>query len=257
MNSMRKYVNQFLTHRPPFFAFIRPIELQLIAEHKSCLGNEILDFGCGDGFFASQIFADREIEVGLDFENELTKNSPYQKVYQQVSFYQGRTIPYERASFSGVVSNSVLEHVDDVDFSLEQIHQVLDENGHFLTTVMTDQWEKYLLGKKVFGQVYLDKLRKMQDHYHLLSFQQWQEKFEQAGFKVEKAIGYLPAKTIKAMELAHYWSVPSLLKYKLTGSWGLGEKWHQWLKLANYCERLNTQVDVDQAGSVFFQLRKV
>jgi SAM-dependent methyltransferase len=109
---------------------------------KKCLEyaphGKILDYGCGRGEIVEEgLKQDLDI-VGVEafYEGNQSKNVVIQKgllntyVYPLGSSFQ---IPFPNDTFDLIVSNQVLEHVEDIDFTLKEIHRVLKCNGTFLT----------------------------------------------------------------------------------------------------------------------------
>lgn len=219
LNAIKYYLN----NRPSFFGLIRAQELFLFYYFRKYLNGNILDFGHGDGFFADFLVKsiNREITIGLDLENSRINESLKIKSCEKAIIYDGNHIPFKNNYFQSVMSNCVLEHLDNLEDSLKEINRVLKPGGFFCTTVMTDHWEKYLLGKKIFGQKYLDYLAHKQKHVNLLSTTQWTKVFKQNNFELIKEVPYLNEKNVKWLELFHYLSVPSLFSKKIVNRWVL------------------------------------
>lgn len=266
---MLRFTQKYLAHRPAFFALIRPVEALLMSKHEKYLQDPVLDYGCGDGFFADLVFADQRIAVGLDMTQSRINQARDKTVYQQLEAYSGQTIPFADNSFSSVISNSVLEHVPDLNRALTEIARILEPNGYFLTTVMTSNWDRYLLGGKVcqrllgrfnpdWGQVYQRWWRSKQEHHQLLTARQWRDRFSQAGLTVIEEVGYLRPGTVAKMELLHYLSLPSLLSYRLIGKWVLWSNWYQWFKFDQLLTNLNysSWTKPNSAASLFYVLRR-
>lgn len=264
MSYMKKnllyFTKKYLENRPPFFGLIRPIEANFMYQNKKKFGNKILDFGCGDGFFANLVFINKEITVGLDVLESRIDEAKDKKCYQQLQKYDGLKIPFKTKSFSGVFSNSVLEHVPSSDLgrNLAEIHRVLQPGGYFLTTVMTANWDTYLLGRKIFGPKYNQWMRKNQVHYNLLTDKQWQKKFEKAGFLVEKKSEYLHKIDSRRIEIWHYLSFLSKLSYLLFQDWVPWKNWYKLFSIDKKFEKnLHDSFTTDTLGSaLFFVLKK-
>ena len=122
-----------------FHSFIRPQEAMLFQKYLRYIKPPVLDFGCGDGFFAETVFGKGKIDVGLDLLNSRANEAESKKIYKKISYYDGSTIPYPTHYFQTVISNCVLEHIIEINKSLNEIHRVLKPNGYFLTTVMTER----------------------------------------------------------------------------------------------------------------------
>ncbi len=210
---------RFMAGRPLFYSLIRPIEIYLMQQELQNVKGRVLDYGCGDGFLTELIFEGVDENkfnlTGVDLATSRINEAQDKQIYDELVVYDGRRLPFADNSFDVVISNSVLEHIPDLDQALVEMRRVLKPGGVFLATVMTDQWEQFLLGKKVLGDFYLRWLRKKQEHHQLLSAQKWQQQFEKHGFAVKKQVGYLPKRQTRWIEVLHYLSLPSLVSYKL------------------------------------------
>ncbi len=253
----------FLSKRPKFYSLIRPYEAYLYQRHQKFIQGKVLDFGCGDGFFAEVSLAPIRLNhsfklIGVDIASSCIDRARHLDIYDQVKIYDGNTLPFKNASFETVISNSVLEHVDNLDQTLHEISRVLKPGGYFLTTVMTEKWEQALLGKKIGGQRYVRWLKQKQEHRHLLSAANWTSQFKDQQLLCQKKVGYLPHKHSRVMEVLHYLSLPSLLSYKLTGRWVFWSNAYRFCPLTPWIKALNktTQIQLSQASAVFFVLRK-
>ncbi|GAB4219727.1 MAG: class I SAM-dependent methyltransferase [Candidatus Microgenomates bacterium] len=257
MNKINFFIKKYLQKRPAFFSFIRPQEAFYFYKNQNLIKSPVLDFGCGDGFFANLVFSKGKVDIGLDLiNNTRVKEALKNKIYKKITFYDGLKIPYKNNYFKTVISNCVLEHIPKIDFSISEIYRVLKSNGYFLTTVMTNNWEKYLYGKKILGEKYLSWFRKKQDHFNLLSFNQWSKKFKKAGFKIEKVYGYIDENNAKFLELMHFISFDSLIFYKLFNKWVLFPKLNLFLYSNLALKNIKLDVDVKKSCGLFFVLRK-
>lgn len=221
-------INQYLQQRPSLYSLIRPQESYLFYHYREYIREPILDFGHGDGFFASLLsnLIKKKYEIGLDLtESQIDQAKKYQ-LCRKLMKYDGRQIRILDQSFNSIISNCVFEHLEDLDFSLNELRRLLKPNGYLLTTVMSKVWEDTLLGNKVLGQSYQRFLRKKQVHYNLLSSNEWQNRFEKAGFKVLVVTGYLPVWLAHWLEFSHYTSVGNLVCYKLSKHWALPFPWY-------------------------------
>ncbi|KKP60338.1 MAG: hypothetical protein UR54_C0014G0006 [Candidatus Roizmanbacteria bacterium GW2011_GWA2_34_18] len=222
MKKIDFFIKKYLENRPMFMAIIRSQEALLFQKYHNFIKGKILDFGCGEGFFAKLVFGKYKIDIGLDlFNNKRIEEAKKEKIYKKIILYDGDTIPYPDNSFDTIISNCVLEHIPNIGFSLKEIYRVLKPGGYFLTSVMTDQWENHLFGSKIFGKAYLNYMRKTQVHHNLFSNNQWQNCFKKTGFKIQSIDGYLYKKSAFYLDLFHYLSIGSLINYKLFNKWVL------------------------------------
>lgn len=255
MDDWNKILKEYLRNRPLFLSVLRAKEVSLYQKYLP-ITHPVLDFGCGDGFFAKVAFREK-VDIGLDVEESRINEAKMQGVYRKIVIYDGKKIPFKNNYFATVVSNSVLEHVECLSDAVYEINRVLKPGGKFLTTVMTKKWEDYLLGAKIFGRIYKDYMRKKQVHVNLLTQKEWDEKFKEAGFAIRKIVGHLDKDTCQLLDLLHYISVPSLISYKLTGKWII----LPFLADVIYPRKLfiklsRGNVSPDVSGALFYELEK-
>lgn len=223
---LRPLVARYLAGRPFFFAFIRPQEAWLFRHAHTHLHAPLLDFGCGDGFFARSAFPS-PIHAGLDLPGSRINEARATGLYERLDTYDGGRIPHPDNAFCTVVSNSVLEHLAEPQESLAEIFRVLEPGGCLLATVMTSHWENYLAGNGLFGNAYRRFMRRKQRHLCLPAPEDWIKKMGESGFTVEASISYLPPSTARMLHIAHYLAAPSLLWRALTGSWAPVSGWYK------------------------------
>lgn len=104
-------------------SFWRAQELSLFLKHLNIFQRPILDFGCGDGTFASLIF--KEIDYGADIDNEALAVAAKYTIYKELLTINNSLIPLKSGTVSSVISNSVLEHCLDLNKILFEISRVL------------------------------------------------------------------------------------------------------------------------------------
>lgn len=95
----------------------------------------ILDFGCGNGEVVQHGRHQGLNMYGVDsFMRKGAKRILYEKnlLGDIVREIKDKKIPFEDGFFDLIVSNQVLEHVDDLPGVLDEIHRVLKPNGKFL-----------------------------------------------------------------------------------------------------------------------------
>ncbi len=252
------YIEKYLENRPMFLAIIRSQEAMLFQKYSKFVDGKILDFGCSEGFFAGLVFGKNRINVGLDLSNnKRVEEAKKEKIYKKISLYDGDTIPYPNNYFNTVVSNCVLEHIPNINFSLKEIFRVLKPGGFFLTSVMTDQWENNLFGSKIFGKTYRNIMRKTQAHHNLFSNKKWRSYFKKAGFKIQSIDGYLYKKSAFYLDLFHYLSIESLISYKLFNRWILFSiPFLNKIKTQTIKKIIIDENNLSKASALFFILKK-
>lgn len=249
------FLKHYVTQRPLFLSLIRASEAFLYQKYLP-LKSPILDVGCGDGFFAKTTFH-LSIGAGLDMENSRIKEARKLNIYKKLVTYGGGKFPFPSRSFQTVISNCVLEHIDDLNLTIEEIYRVLKPGGIFFTTVMAKSWEDNLFGAKLFGGVYKKWMRKKQVHKNLFTREKWDKTFQKAGFRITNRVGYLSAEACQLIDICHYFSIPSLISHRLFGRWVLFPQIAQYIYPVKYLSRvLSEQVSADDSGAIFYFLRK-
>ncbi|HCC84348.1 MAG TPA: hypothetical protein DEP87_01570 [Candidatus Pacebacteria bacterium] len=254
--TLSRAIAAYLAKAPMFMAIIRAQEMELFRRFKKYLGQEVLDFGCGDGFFASVAISPlqkfRRL-VGIDvIGNSRVKIAP--EPYDDLYLYDGRQLPFAIHSFDTVVSNCVFEHIPDMPKSAKEIYRVLKPGGFCVTSVMTQDWEKMLWWRRIFGQTYVNWLRRQQQHVGLRSVAAWQKLFNQTGFEVVTHVGYVGDQCGPWLDLAHYLSWPSLVSYAINRKWVWWPQLQIWL-FRNWLQRM-INLPAKFYAAEFFILRK-
>jgi len=254
---MKKYLKAYLYNRPLFYIFIRPKELKLFRKALP-FKKPILDFGCGDGFFTKALVGGNKIDVGVDVDNKILLDAEKSKVYNKtvlLNNYKNYKLPIDDNYFSTVISNCVMEHVKRLPATLKEIQRTMKHGGRFYLSVMTNRWNDYLIGGKLFGDIYLRWMKKIQNHPNLLSDSQWVNEFEKAGFRVVEKYGYINKDTARLIELFHYLSIDSLFTHKLFKKWVIFPE--RFLIIEKLLKLKLKKVNSSVAAAVFFTLEKV
>lgn len=255
MKKIDFFIKKYLENRPMFLSIIRSQEAIFFQKYGKLLKNKTLDFGCGDGFFANTVFGHRAIDVGLDLKNSRADIAKKNKVYKKITYYDGKKIPYPDKHFSTVISNCVLEHIPNLKQSIKEIKRVLKPGGYFLTSVMANKWEDYLFGSRILGKKYLQIMRKKQEHFNLLSKNQWKNLFHSVGFKTIEIDDYMNKQQSEIMDISHYLSLPSLISHKLFGKWVLFPKWYKLLFIDKYIKQFMVYNKTKDGAALFFCLK--
>jgi ubiquinone/menaquinone biosynthesis C-methylase UbiE len=255
------FLKAYLRERPLFLSLIRTKEAELYNRYLP-LKKPVLDVGCGDGFFTKVTFAKQRnnerylIDIGLDVKNSRIEEARKLGIYKKLVIYDGKELPFPDNSFSTVISNCVLEHIDNLELTLEEISRVLKPSGLFITAVMAKPWEENLFGNKILGNYYKKWMMKAQIHKNLFRKREWDGVFQKAGFKIGEVKGYLSPSACRLIDICHYLSLPSLINYKLFGKWVLFPPLSQIYPVDYFLKILSQRVDVDSAGGLFYVLKK-
>jgi SAM-dependent methyltransferase len=211
---------------PYFRGLLRAIEARFYEELP--LAQPVLDIGCGDGHFASIAF-DQPLEVGLDPWQEPIQEAKQWNAYQSLVQGDAGRMPFPQAYFSSAVSNSVLEHIPEIQPVLNEIARVLRPGGLFVFCVPNHQFQASLsigqfldrLHLHAQGDAYRGFFNRIARHHHCDTPEIWLERLGKAGFTLERYWHYYPPKAMQISEWGHLWGTPALITRKLTGKWVL------------------------------------
>ncbi len=246
---------------PYFRGLLRAVEARVYEDLE--LLSPSLDLGCGDGHF-SRIAFNEEVSVGLDPWTGPVSIAGREGKYKQVIQGTGDRIPFPKEYFSSAVSNSVLEHIPDLDPVLEELSRVLKPGAPFIFCVPN---ENFLLNLSISN--WLDKvgLHKLADkyraffnrisrHHHCDSRKVWEERLERHGFSIDDQWDYFSPRSLAVLEWGHYLGLPSLVCHFLFKKWILiPKRWNLWLT-SKIVQPWYTEPRRQQKGSYAFYLAR-
>lgn len=220
----RDYLWLHLIELPYFRSLMRAVEASFYAEIK--FPGPTLDVGCGDGHFVTAAFS-RQIEVGLDPWWAPLKEAQRRSGYQALIQAQGARMPFPDATFGSAFSNSVLEHIPQLEEVLVEVARLLKPgapfvfcgpNHRFLESLSVGQFLNRVKLKPL-GDSYRAFFNRISRHYHSDSPEIWIPRLERCGFSVESWWHYYPPQALHITEWGHYLGLPSLLAHAFTGRW--------------------------------------
>ena len=188
-------------------SFWRSQELSLINRYRNFLQAPVMDFGCGDGSFASVIF-DR-IDFGVDVDPDALRLAKKYGIYSTLLLSTNTSIPVNSSSLRSIFSNSVLEHLYDLDSILAEINRILIMGGVFIFSVPTIQFYQDLV--KYFGEREANRINKEYVHRNIFSQSEWQDLLISHGFSMLEVRQYQPD-----------WFTFAYRMFRLLGKRGLG-----------------------------------
>jgi SAM-dependent methyltransferase len=250
-----------ISRLPYFRGLLRAVEGRFYQELE--LPGPLLDMGCGDGDFALMTF-DRQMDVGIDPWTGPIRKAGKKKVYRLALQGAGDRMPFPEAYFSSVISNSVLEHIPDVEAVLADIARVTAPGGMFVFCVPSENFLGNLsvsgffdrLGLKFLADAYRGFFNRISRHYHCDPAPIWQSRLEAAGFELEKWWNYFPPKALHTLEWGHYFGLPSFLLHFFTRRWILVQKKWNLALTRRMIERHYMDDPVDPRGSYSFYIAR-
>lgn len=219
-----KFLMAQLKETPYMRGLLRSLESSYYQEFE--LTHPIYDVGCGDGQFASLTF-DHKIDVGLDPWEDPIRDAPTFGSYEGLVVADGAVSPFPSNHFASAVSNSVLEHIPNVEDVLRDTGRVLKSGALFLFCVPNEAYYTELLFARLFRKLGLSRLAKTYTNWfgfisrteHANSPEVWHTRLEKAGFELERWWHYFSPSALRALELGHYLGLPAYIVKKVFGRW--------------------------------------
>ncbi len=202
----RELIVRFLREYPfqPATAVWRAVEVGQVIDLGLPQGRG-LDLGCGDGLLTRILLehtGPREL-VGVDPDPAEAAQARDLGIYTAVHAVAGNSVPEPDRSFDWVLSNSVLEHIDDIDVVLTEVARLLRPGGRFIFTVPGDGFHISLRGPIRPGASRPDYLRRLDArlaHRRYWDPQEWQSQLRLHGLRLDRVIGYLDRAEVRRWE---------------------------------------------------------
>jgi len=173
-----------------------------IAVLRGCeYARPILDLGCGDGLVSATVLD--QIEAGIDPDPHALQKAARTGLYGTLenSFVEDSRLPDDH--FGTIISNSVLEHIPNLQSVLVKARGLLRPGGRLIFTVPTEQFSESL----AFPSRRYSAWRNRQlGHLNLWPESRWRDALENAGFRLVTVRPYLQQR------LVFYWDVLELLQ---------------------------------------------
>jgi SAM-dependent methyltransferase len=169
-------------------SFWRAQELSLIRMHLEALAAPVLDFGAGDGSFASSVFP--RLEWAVDTDPDALAVAGGYGLYGSLVQCTNDRIPLPDGAAGSIVSNSVLEHVGDLDAVLAELARVLRPGGRIAFTVPLVRFTNHLT--TWFGARAAEAANRESSHRNLFEATEWVRRVERCGFAAEVVRHYQP-----------------------------------------------------------------
>jgi SAM-dependent methyltransferase len=221
---MKDYLWLHLRDLPYFRSLLRAVEARFYCDLD--FPAPILDIGCGDGHFATIAF-DHSLDVGLDPWGGPIQEAARRGGSDSLVQAGGGCMPFPDAHFGSALSNSVLEHIPQVDVVLQETARVLKPGAPFVFCVPNHNFSESLsvgrffdrVGMRSLGDAYRRFFNRIARHVHCDPPKVWRARLEQAGFQMERWWHYYSPRAMQVSEWGHYFGLPALVCHKLTGRW--------------------------------------
>jgi ubiquinone/menaquinone biosynthesis C-methylase UbiE len=209
---------------PYFRGMLRACEQRFYEEQS--LAAPVLDIGAGDGHFA-QALLNQKIMFGIDPWWEPLQEAKERQVYGLLVQGAGDQIPAAENTFPAAMSNSVLEHIPNVQTVLNDVYRCLTPGGKFYFAVPNTRFKTDLWGMKVLKSIGLNALtsnyskffNNISRHVNLDSPEVWKARLQEAGFSQVESFNYFPLWAMHMLERGHLFCIMTLFHKKLFGKW--------------------------------------
>lgn len=258
----RDFLWLHLRELPYFRSLVRAVEARTYLDFD--LPSPLLDLGCGDGHFASVAF-ERKIDAGVDPWWQPLREAARRRVYSGVIQATGDRLPFPSGWFASAFSNSVLEHIPDVDGVLTEVGRVLRPGAPFVFCVPSGFFLANLsvstaldrLGMRPLAETYRRFFNRISRHHHCDPPDIWQARLETAGLQLLRWWHYISPAGLRVVEWGHYFGLPALVAKALTGRWILSAtRWNLALTDAVVRRHYLEPVPQPQGSYTFFVCKK-
>ncbi|MBI3240705.1 MAG: class I SAM-dependent methyltransferase [Chloroflexi bacterium] len=247
---------------PAFRGLLRAVEAKFY--DGLTLPEPALDLGCGDGHFASETF-DRPLAAGIDPWWLPLKEARARNAYKVLAQADGTRLPFPAQHFASAVSNSVLEHIPELDPVLADLNRVLKPGATFIFCSPSDYFLEFLsishflrqVGLRGLAEMYERFFNRISRHHHCDSPDVWRERLARAGFAVERHWYYFSPGAHAALEWGHYLGLPAAVAKTLTGRWILWpSRANLWLT-EKLLRRFFEEGKQEKGAYIFFVTKKI
>jgi len=148
-NPTQDYLWQHLFELPYFRALLRAVEARFYYDID--LPAPVLDVGCGDGHFATVAF-DHQLDVGLDPWSDPIREAAQRGGYHSLVQADGGRMPFPDRYFGSAISNSVLEHIPDIEDVLKDVQSCPETRRAFCVQRPQSQLQFQFINQPDFQQ---------------------------------------------------------------------------------------------------------
>ena len=172
-------------------------------------------------------------------------------------------MPFPAAHFASALSNSVLEHIPQVQSVLVELRRVLKPAAPFIFCVPNPRYLTELSVPAFFqriklagvGQAYTGWFQRMSRVEHAHWPDVWQAWLEAAGFRLEQWWHYFSPQAMRTLEWGHYFGAPTLLPHAISRRWIIAP-WRWNLFLTERLVRQHAIAQPDPQGTFTFYIAR-
>ncbi len=260
----KDFLSSYIQVAPLSLALERTMECEIFSYQEFI--RPVLDMGCGDGLFAKILFNEK-ICTGIDPNNKELLSANQLDMYNELIKCSGEAIPKPDSHYRTIFSNSVLEHIPNINAVLQEIHRLLASEGRFYLTVPLNTFDKFTIlnqllaaiGSKHLAKKYRQFYNSFWKHYHCYSLREWEELVSDIGFKVEVSQKYDPKWLCLLNDFFIPFGLLGFISKRFTQRWVLFPSLRLIFTYPIYLlikRILNNVQETDNGGLVFMALTK-
>lgn len=177
---------------------------EIAALREQSYEHPILDLGCGDGLVTSLVLP--HVEIGVDPNEKALVQAKRSGTYERFEVKPVEETQLPDGCIATVISNSVLEHIADIDTVLATIARLLEPGGKLIFTTPTPTFSQWLA---LPLRWYAARRNRELCHLNLWTADCWAIHLEKVGLEVEFMRPYLNHSLVRLWDmlelLQHIW----------------------------------------------------
>jgi SAM-dependent methyltransferase len=186
---------------------------EIAALREQAYEDPVLDLGCGDGLITAQVLS--EVEIGLDPDCEALQRAARFGIYRQLVAEPAGSAPVQPGSIATIISNSVLEHITELDDTLAAAHRILRPDGRLIFTAPAEAFNDWLA---IPQASYVAWRNRHFVHLNIWSLAEWKQHLNRAGFEVEQVRPYLRRGWVTSWDLLELAQMIQVRKRRIAGA---------------------------------------
>lgn len=182
----------------PYVLFWRTIEVAVMVELAARHGLDLqarvdVDVGCGNGVLGNALI--RDIGIGFDMNTTgVAWARGHKPAYRSLLCASATAVPLHSDSQHVIFSNSVIEHIPDLDATLDEMARLVAPGGYIVLSTVSEQFPSLMLGQEQPPAQARHDLDRSYDHYHYLSSAKLRDALAKRGLQLLKSASYIDAR---------------------------------------------------------------
>jgi SAM-dependent methyltransferase len=194
----------------PSLSFWRAAEIAALREQV--YEPPVLDLGCGDGLITAQVLP--TVDIGVDPDRAALERAAALGIYREVQAAPADSARIAPGSIATIVSNSVLEHIPDLDGTLQAAARALRPGGRLIFTAPTEAFDAWMVFPH---QAYAAWRNRHFVHLNILTLEEWRLSLNRAGLEIELVRPYLRQKWVTTWDLLELAQMIQIRKRRIAG----------------------------------------